>query len=226
MNRRLLVPFVVAGVAVASGVASANPQYWRANGLLLEVSADPRDGRDLVRVDPTRADSLELIALNDTVTLRGMTLHFADGRVMSQRMRLLHPGQRVLVDLPPTRAPIVTVELDYGDPAYRRYDRTPARLQIIPRMTRGDHGYGYGYGYGYRPQPGLAQGYTRHDQRWTHGRYQHVTPSYQAPAQHGYYQSSPRYRVQPAPAPRPAPVVVPPRQTPGWSGYIEGNFRF
>jgi hypothetical protein len=224
MNRRLLVPFVVAGFAVASGVASANPHYWRASGLLLEVSADPRDGRDFVRVDPTRADSLELIALNGTVTLQGLTLHFADGRVMSQRMRLLYPGQRLLVELPPSRAPIVSVELDYGDPAYRRYDRTPARLQIIPRMTRGDHGHGYGYDYGYgqRPYPGQGQGYTRHDQRWSHGRYQHVTPRYRAPAQHGYYESAPRYRVQPAPA----PVAVPHRQAPGWSGYIEGSFRF
>jgi hypothetical protein len=221
MNRRLLVPLVVAGVAMASGVASANPQYWRANGLLLEVSADPRDGRDIVRVDPTRADSLELIALNDTVTLQGMTLHFADGRVMSQRMRQLQPGQRLLVDLPPSRAPIVSVELDYGAPAYRRYDRTPARLQIIPRTTHGD------YNYGYRPHQGHGKGYTRHDQRWSQGRYQHVTPSFHAPAQHGYFQSAPRYRVQPAPAPRPAPIVVPQRQTShGWSGYIEGSFRF
>jgi hypothetical protein len=219
MNRRLLIPLVVAGVAMASGVASANPQYWRANGLLLEVSADPRDGRDIVRVDPTRADSLELIALNDIVTLQGMTLHFADGRVMSQRMRLLQPGQRMLVALPPSRAPIVTVELDYGDPAYRRYDRTPARLQIIPRTTRDD------YGYGRRPHQSYGHGYSRHDQRWSHGRYQHVTPSDHAPAHHGYYQSAPRYRVQPAPAPRPAPIVVPQRQPHGWSGYIEGSFR-
>lgn len=136
MKRRLFVPIVFAGVALASGVASANPQYWRDNGLLLEVSADPRDGRDFVAVDATRADRLELIALNDTVTLRGITLRFADGRAISQRLGAVHPGQPVLVDLPPRSGAITGVELDYGNPAHRRYDRTPARLQIVPHGTR------------------------------------------------------------------------------------------
>jgi hypothetical protein len=40
------------------------------------------------------------------------------------------------VELPEACAPITSVELDYGDPAMRRHDRTPARLQIIPRATR------------------------------------------------------------------------------------------
>lgn len=136
MNRRLFVPLVIAGLAAASGVASANPSYWRDNGLLLEVSADPRDGRDFVQVDATRANQLELIALTDVVTLRGMTIHFADGRAMSQHMGFVRPGQPVMVTLPHNCAPITSVELDYGDPALRRYDRTPARLQIVPRMTR------------------------------------------------------------------------------------------
>ncbi len=136
MKRRLFVPLVVAGVAAASGVASANSQYWRENGLLLEVSADPRDGTDLVRVDATRANQLELIALNAPVKLRSMTLHFADGRAMSRQMSNVRPGQPMFVDLPQNCAAITSVELDYGDPALRRHDRTAARLQIVPRMTR------------------------------------------------------------------------------------------
>jgi hypothetical protein len=136
MKRRVLVPILFAGVALASGVASANPQYWRDNGLLLEVSADPRDGRDFVQVDPTRADSLELRALNDTVALRGVTLRFADGRAISRTLGFVQPGQPMRLDLPENCEPITSVELDYGNPAYRRYDRTPARLQIVANQSR------------------------------------------------------------------------------------------
>lgn len=159
MKRRLFVPIVFAGVALASGVASANPQYWRENGLLLEVSADPRDGRDFVQVDATRANQLELIALNDTVALRGITLRFADGRAMQHRMGAIQPGQPVTVDLPHNGGAITGVELDYGNPANRRYDRTPARLQIVPRMTRSfDRGSSYYSQYHAQPsyQPAYA----------------------------------------------------------------------
>ena len=146
MKRRLFVSALVAGgIAAASGVASANPQYWRDNGLLLEVSADPRDGADTVRVDATRASELELVALNAPVTLRGMTLHFADGRSMTRQMNTVRPGQSLLVDLPANCAAITGVTLDYIDADMRRFDRTPARLQIIPRLTRSnvDHHVGY-----------------------------------------------------------------------------------
>jgi hypothetical protein len=47
----------------------------------------------------------------------------------------------VLVDLPRHCAPITSVELDYGDPELRRHDRTPARLQIVPRQTEARYGY-------------------------------------------------------------------------------------
>jgi hypothetical protein len=131
MKRRLLVPIIAAGVALGSGVASANPTYWRQNGLLLEVSADPRDGTDFVQTNPTRAGRLELVALNDSVRLRGITVRFSDGRTFSQPMRNIQPGERVMVDLPSNchRSFIQGVELDYGR---QIVDRTPARLQIIP----------------------------------------------------------------------------------------------
>jgi hypothetical protein len=133
MNRRLLVPLITAGVAAASGVASANPQYWRDNGLLLEVSADPRDGTDHVQTNLTRAGSLELVALNDTVRARGMTVHFSDGRSFSTSLRNIRPGEPVNVDLPANCGAIRSVDLDYGR---QIVDRTPARLQIIPREDR------------------------------------------------------------------------------------------
>jgi hypothetical protein len=196
MKRRLLVPILFAGVAAASGVANANPQYWRENGLLLEVSADPRDGRDLVQVDATRADSLELVALNDTVRLRGLTLHLSDGRAIAQRVGPVRPGQPVLVDLPQSCGAITSVELDYGDPALRRYDRSPARLQIIPRVTQ-------------RPEVSRYSSYP------TAPSYPYA-PVYQgAPA----YQTTPAYQVQPT-----RYTQRPRRARSSWT--IQANFRF
>jgi hypothetical protein len=174
MKRRLLVPIIAAGVAVGSGVASANPSYWRQNGLLLEVSADPRDGTDFVQTNPTRAGRLELVALNDNVRLRGLTVRFTDGRTFSQPMRSIRPGERVMVDLPSDYhgALIQGVELDYGR---QLVDRTPARLQIIP------HG-------------GLMYSQPVYERDHRYSRYDR--PMYQRPS----YQSRQRnYVVRPAP---------------------------
>jgi hypothetical protein len=200
MKRHLLVPIVFAGVALASGVASANPQYWRQSGLLLEVSADPRDGTDFVQVDPTRADSLEIRALNDNVRLRGLTLHLSDGRAISQRIGLVQPGQPVLVDLPQSCGAITSVELDYGDPARRRFDRTPARLQIIPRGTQ--HAYEPRYPSTFTPSYSYTPSYPSQ-------------PVYQTPG----YRPSSSYTVQPR-----YTTVQPRRARTSWT--IQGSFRF
>lgn len=193
MNRRLLIPLITAGTALASGVASANTsqhtlQYFRDYGLLLEVSADPRDGSDFVETNPTHADSLELVALNDAVRLRGMTVRFSDGRTFSQPMRTIMPGERVMVQLPAHCGVIHNVELDYGR---QIVDRTPARLQIIPHANAPIYA-----------QP--APVYQRDHRRWDRDD------------RYGYQQ----YRTQPS-------YVVRPAQTnTGWSGYIQGSFRF
>lgn len=182
MNRRLLIPLITAGVAAASGVASANPQYWRDNGLLLEVSADPRDGSDHVQTNLTRAGSLELVALNDTVRLRGMTVHFTDGRSFSTHLRSVRPGHPVNVDLPANCGAIASVDLDYGR---QIVDRTPARLQIIPRADR------------------VARPSWR-DRQPTYSAlpaysYQQPAYTYQQPT---YYSTTPSYTVRPAPRAR------------------------
>lgn len=129
MKIRFAVPVVLAGVALAAGVASANPTYWREHGLLLEVSADPRDGADHVRTNPTRATHLELVALQAPVRLRSITVRFADGRTFSQAMDTIHPGERLFLQLPPRAGIIQGVDLEYGR---QIVDRTPARLQIVP----------------------------------------------------------------------------------------------
>ena len=179
MKRRLFVPIIIAGVAAASGVASANPTYWRQNGLLLEVSADPRDGTDFVQTNPTHATRLELVALNDNVRLRGVTVRFADGRTFTQQMNTIRPGERVMVQLPANCGVIQGVELDYGR---QRVDRTAARLQIIPHQDAPI------YAQPQRPTYPRQRDHRRYasDQ---YGYYQQREPS--------YYQSQPSYRVEP-----------------------------
>jgi hypothetical protein len=176
MKRRLLVPMITAGVALASGVASANPNYWRQAGLLLEVSADPRDGTDFVQTNPTRAGRLELVALNDNVRLRGMTVHFSDGRTFSQALNTMRPGQRVMVDLPENcrGSFIQSVDLDYGR---QIVDRTPARLQIIPHDDL----------------PMYTAPVRQRDHRWYSAQPTYQRPTYQRPV----YQQ-PSYVVRPA----------------------------
>ncbi|HEX5062560.1 MAG TPA: hypothetical protein VFV99_24475 [Kofleriaceae bacterium] len=181
MKRRLLVPIVTAGMALASGVASAQTnahtlEYFRNYGLLLEVSADPRDGSDFVQTNPTRAGKLELVALNDSVRLRGMTVQFSDGRTFSQPLRTIGVGERVMVDLPANCGLIQSVRLDYGR---QIVDRTPARLQIIPHDE----------------QRFTQPTYPRND-RWS--RYQQ--PSHRTYSSRPTYQQ-PSYVVRPAPQP-------------------------
>ena len=199
MKRRLLLSLVAAGVAVGTGVASANPSYWHQNGLLLEVSADPRDGSDFVQVNPMRAQGLELTALNATVQLRGMTVRFADGRSFYANAHNVRPGQPVRIDLPHTRSVITNVQLDYIPAEQRRFDRTPARLQIRPiqdRFDRREHYYG--------------------------DRYQRPSYRYQEPS-YGYRQPTQRYR-EPTYAQPGAYYYKRPAQRSTWT--IEGSFRF
>lgn len=187
MNRRLFVPLLLAGMAAASGVASANTDYWRNNGLILEVSADPRDGMDHVRIDPMRASQVELIALNDVVSLHGITLHFSDGRAMSRPLSFVRPGQPVLVDLPHRCEPITSIDLDYGDPGMRYDDRTRARLQIVPRMTREIEPPQVGYyepAYGQSAYDQPAYGQATYGQA-TYGQTTYGQPAYTEP---GYTQ--------------------------------------
>lgn len=160
-------------MALGSGVASANADYWRSEGLLLEVSADPRDGMDHVQVNPQRTDRIELVALNARVDLRGITLHFSDGRTFRAHGRGVMPGQPVSIDLPPNCGVITSVDLEYIPADLRRTDRTPARLQIIPRGTM----------HAYRPQPST----------WRQPTY--AQPTY---AQQSYQRPSWRYQPRPA----------------------------
>jgi hypothetical protein len=214
MKRRLLIPLITAAAALGSGVASANATYWAQNGLLLEVSADPRDGSDFVQTNAVTAGSLELVALNDNVRLRGMTVRFSDGRTFSQQMRTIRAGEHVRVDLPENCGVIQNVQLDYGP---QIVDRTPARLQIIPHQDR------------------LVSHPDRDQRRWSRfderSRFStQPTYSYQPTREYPSAPPSsyqPSYSYQPSTYQTTPTYVVPaPRTTTGWSGYIQGSFSF
>lgn len=150
--------------------------------MLLEVSADPRDGTDFVQTNPINATSLELVAVNDNVRLRGMTIHFTDGRTFSRDMHTIRAGERVRVELPENSGTIQSVNLDYGRQVV---DRTTARLQIIPRNE------------------------TRFARRHIEPSYYAAPPTVYPPQP--VYQPRPVYHPRPVYTPRPATYVVRPQ---------------
>jgi hypothetical protein len=130
MKRHLVIP-LIAGAALASGLASADVVDHSRRRMILEVSADPRDGMDTVRLDNVRTDKLELLARNSRVDLHGVIIQFTNGRVMRlDQRRILRPGELVHIDVPDHRA-IAAISFDYGRPEWRRRDRTDARLQVF-----------------------------------------------------------------------------------------------
>jgi len=119
-------------LALAPGLAGANPYRYQEQNKLAEVSADPRDGRDRISLPEGQFAYLELRAREAPIMLRDFIVRFADGRVIHTGSRgTIIPGQGRVVYLPQTSAPIVDVIADYGDARYRRFDRTPARLEIF-----------------------------------------------------------------------------------------------
>lgn len=99
---------------------------------LAEVSADPRDGADVLGLDRTgRVDRLELRATGDDVRLERVSVRMRDGRVVTEYVRGWLPvGDVLAIDLPPGARGIASIVLDYGERDRRRYDRTDARLEI------------------------------------------------------------------------------------------------
>jgi hypothetical protein len=108
---------------------------------LAEVSADPRDGRDVIQLPAGDFDYLELRARDAPIVLRDVMVQFADGSVMHTGSRgTIIPGQGRVVDLPRGRSPVVALIADYGG-GYRRWERTPARLEVFGVPEHCDHGY-------------------------------------------------------------------------------------
>lgn len=119
-------------LALAPGLASANPYRYQEQNKLAEVSADPRDGNDHIPLPMGQFAYLELRAREAPIALRDFIVRFADGRVIHTGSRgTIIPGQGRVVYLPQTGAPIVDVIADYGPSPWRRFDRTPARLEIF-----------------------------------------------------------------------------------------------
>jgi hypothetical protein len=145
-----LVMFATAALAAASpAIAHADHDLSRPVRLA-EVSADPRDGNDTIRLrDLSRFTHLELRAREASVQIHGLGLRFHDGHTewMDVRARIA-PGEQRTIELPPLARRAEALVVDYGDPELRRRDRTPARLELYGGMAedRFDDGYGDRYG--------------------------------------------------------------------------------
>jgi hypothetical protein len=150
MHRSFIAIAAALASAAVPAIAHAAPA---ASGTvrLTEVSADPRDGADTVALRNLGAFThLELRAREALVDLHAIGLRMRDGRVewLDARARIA-PGQQRTIELPYKARRADAIVLDYGDPADRRRDRTPARLEIYgasPDDCDDDLGQGRGRG--------------------------------------------------------------------------------
>jgi hypothetical protein len=178
MHRSLV--FIAAAAALAAAPAAAHARHDLSDPVrLAEVSADPRDGTDTIELRSLRHFThLELRARAALVDIHGLGLRFHDGRVawMDVRARIA-PGERRTIELPREARRAEALLVDYGDPALRRRDRTPARLELYgaTRAERGGDRYGDWYGDRY----GDRRGDRFHDRDYEldHDRYREPRPA-------------------------------------------------
>lgn len=168
--RKTSIIALLAGALSIPSIASADDAYddsGRHGGYgyrtpVAEVSADPRDGADLIDIHTrARFSRLELRAREAPVRLRGVQVRFDDGHKEDFWMhRVLAPGQSTFIELP-RRHVIDKILVDYGDSEHRRWDRTPARLEIFGYRARGD---GHRYDDDYRDRYRGDRGYPKYEQ--------------------------------------------------------------
>ncbi|HEU0030273.1 MAG TPA: hypothetical protein VFQ53_06570 [Kofleriaceae bacterium] len=139
MSKSFLLALAAALAVPGVAAAHTDPEVSRRDRLL-EVSADPRDGADVVDLSGhARYTALELRAREATVRLRGVDVRFADGRVMHHpEYKVLAPGESHTIVLPPSAGRVVSLVIDYGDRDDRWSDRTAARLEVFGLTTGGD----------------------------------------------------------------------------------------
>ena len=148
---KLVMLATAAVAAMAPAIAHADHDLSRPMRLA-EVSADPRDGNDTVRLrDLSRFTHLELRAREASVRIRDLGLRFHDGRVewLDVHARIA-PGEQRTIELPPMARRAESIVVDYGDPELRRRDRTPARLELYGATAEERSGGWYGERYGER----------------------------------------------------------------------------
>ncbi|HWO24102.1 MAG TPA: hypothetical protein VNO30_35410 [Kofleriaceae bacterium] len=163
-----LVMFATAAIAAAApAIAHADHDLSRPVRLA-EVSADPRDGNDTVRLGGlSRFTHLELRAREASVRIRDLGLRFHDGSVewLNVRARLA-PGEQRSIELPPLARRAEALVVDYGDPELRRRDRTPARLELYGAIADGRFDDRYGERYSDRYDRRVDD--RRRADRWEH----------------------------------------------------------
>lgn len=128
-----LVMFATAALAAASPAIAHASHDLSQPVRLAEVSADPRDGNDTIRLSGlSRFTHLELRAREASVQIHDLGLRFRDGHTewLNVRARLA-PGEERTIELPAIARRAEAIVVGYGDPELRRRDRTPARLELF-----------------------------------------------------------------------------------------------
>jgi hypothetical protein len=134
MNKSIIAFAALLGSTAITGVAHADHRDTKTVSWnkLAEVSADPRDGTDVLEISTrARFDRLELRAREGDVELAGMTIYFADGT--SYRPHLtqhIEINNQQDIDLPARSRPIDAIEFDYVDTQGTTGARTKARLEV------------------------------------------------------------------------------------------------
>ena len=151
MTKPIIAIAAALAAAAVPAIASAAPAAPAPGTVrLAEVSADPRDGADTIALRGLGGFThLELRAREAFVDLHNIGLRMRDGRVewLDARARIA-PGQQRTIELPLEARRADAIVVDYGDPADRRRDRTPARLEIYGASDDCDDDLGQGRGHG------------------------------------------------------------------------------
>lgn len=136
---------LLAAATALPGVAAADHDDYRTDNrrmnarwtLIGEVGTHSHDAEDYIQVNTNqRFERLALTTDGRPVRLDGLEIQFADGRKYRVEVReTLHPGQRVMVDVP-SFSPIKMLVLDYANrgPHYR--GREDARVEVSGLTSR------------------------------------------------------------------------------------------
>jgi hypothetical protein len=137
-----LITLLAAATAIPAVAAADHDDYpaggrnarWMTIG---EVGTHSHDAEDYIQVNTNqRFERLALTTDGRPVRLDALEIQFADGRKYRVDVReTLHPGQRVMVDVP-SFSPIKMLVLDYANrgPHYR--GREDARVQVSGLTSR------------------------------------------------------------------------------------------
>ena len=124
-----MIRHVALGISIAAALGSVAVAGPIRRVVSSEMSANPRAGSVTADMHRAVASHVAIVAMNDRVDIRKITLHMADGRdyVVPGAMRLA-TGQEGVIPLPcRSRCAIDAISLEYD----QRDQREGARVHII-----------------------------------------------------------------------------------------------